>query len=326
MVLPSGHVLSLNVGDTLLNALRTHDVPVSYSCEDGRCGLCRCKVIHGRVIESSRQMRPFAGPKTSYVLACQSVLTDDCTIEVAEPKEVVVHAPRSTKAMILAVETPSRDVRLVRLKPDSALTFSPGQHIEVEFERGLRRYYSLGGIDGDGDLRIHVKVHFGGRASSHVASTLKVGDCVRIRGPLGAAYLRCYNDEPIVCAAAGTGLGAMISIVRGMVAQGMKNPLHVYAGFASRSDVYGIEELAQALAQLPKARAVQLVVATGALDRGMRRGLLTSTIAADHPDMHEYRAYVYGSPYAAEATVRQLRRLGVVDERLYAEPFYPTGN
>jgi naphthalene 1,2-dioxygenase ferredoxin reductase component len=50
-VRPLQRTLSVEPGVNLLDALRAHDIPVSYSCMAGRCGTCRCKVVSGQVLE-----------------------------------------------------------------------------------------------------------------------------------------------------------------------------------------------------------------------------------------------------------------------------------
>ena len=92
-------------GVNLLEALRANGVPVSYSCMAGRCGTCRCKVVSGQVLESGREVRHAqAGDDPNSVLACQTFVTEPCTVEIPEPDEVVVHTARIVKATVVAIE------------------------------------------------------------------------------------------------------------------------------------------------------------------------------------------------------------------------------
>jgi len=324
VVRPSGRVLEVQAGETLLDALLGNQVPISHSCKDGRCGVCRCRLLRGKVVGPARQMRPSSVPGSSCVLACQSVLTEDCVIEIPAPEEVVVHPARTMKAEVVAVAPLCRDTLRLRVRPQSLLSFSPGQYVELEFERGLARPYSMCGLPGN-ELEFHARLHPGGRASARLSGELKPGDMLKLRGPLGITFLRSRNEDPILCVGAGTGLAPTLSILRGIAAAGMKNPLQIYLGFTCREDVYGQDELAQVLEQLPAACA-HTVVATGAIDRGMRRGLLTSVIAADFPSLAGWRGYVFGSPHAVDATVRTLREKQMAEQSIYAEPFHITGN
>ena len=101
LVRPLQRVLNVQPGANLLEALREHQVPMSYSCMAGRCGTCRCKVLAGDVTggSSEAQQRPFDGPD-QFVLACQTFLTEPCAIEIPEPDEIVVHPARIVKATV----------------------------------------------------------------------------------------------------------------------------------------------------------------------------------------------------------------------------------
>ena len=49
-ILPLHRTLDVRSGDNLLEALREHQVPVSFSCMSGRCGTCRCRIVSGNVL------------------------------------------------------------------------------------------------------------------------------------------------------------------------------------------------------------------------------------------------------------------------------------
>ncbi|RYF47894.1 MAG: 2Fe-2S iron-sulfur cluster binding domain-containing protein, partial [Comamonadaceae bacterium] len=110
---PLGRVLPVAPGANLLEVLREYQIPVSYSCMAGRCGTCRCKVLSGEVIDAGQALRmpPLGGGEAQYVMACQTVLSESCTIEIPEPDEVVVHTARTLKATVTAVETLTHDIR-----------------------------------------------------------------------------------------------------------------------------------------------------------------------------------------------------------------------
>ena len=325
LVHPAGRVLSLKPGETLLHALRGNEIPVSYSCEDGRCGMCRCKLLRGSVVESARPPRQLIGCRQRYVLACQCSPAEDSAIEVPDAAETVVHASRRVRATVLGVEPVAHNVRRLRLSDEGKLVFSPGQFVEIELGRGLSRVYSMAGLHGDGELQFHVRMHPHGRATQLIGETLKPGMLLRVRGPYGASWLRQRHNEPILCVSAGTGLAPLLSILRGIAAAGMSNPVHVYAGFMTREEVYGLDELAAAVRAIPNLRGSHIVVAAGKTERGLRRGLLTEAIEHDLKRLANWHAHVYGSPFAVDAVVQLLRRMGIVDDRLHADPFHAHG-
>lgn len=321
---PLHRTLDAAPGANLLDVLLAHGVPVSHSCRSGRCGTCRCTVVEGELLDSGREtQRPLEGGDARSVLACQAVLTGPCTIEIPEPDEVVVHPARILKASVTAIEAMTHDIRLLRLKPNKPLEFSPGQYAQLQFAPDLARPYSMAGLASDGELEFHLRLVPGGRVTGHVASALKVGDTVRVSGPLGAAYLRRRHEGPMLCVAGGTGLAPILSIVRGAMASGMRNPIHLYFGVRSPRDLYGVEWLAQLQREHPDLH-VHLVLASGA-GPGQRAGLVTDAIAQDFATLAGWRAYLCGSPPMVEAATRLVTAKGVAPAQVHADAFYPSG-
>lgn len=318
---PLGRVLPVAPGANLLEVLRSHQIPVSYSCMAGRCGTCRCKVLSGDVLDSGPALGRPLGGQDSYVMACQTALSGSCTIEIPEPDEVVVHTARTLKATVTAVEALTHDIRRVRLRSAKPLDFSPGQYAQLQFGPGLARPYSMAGLPHDDELEFHVRLVEGGQVSGHVAHVLAVGDAVRVSGPLGSAYLRRKYEGPMLCVAGGTGLAPILSIVRGALESGMDNPIHVYAGARSARDVYGLQWLAQLQQRHPHLQ-VHVVVAAADAPPGQRTGLVTDAIARDWPRLDGWRAYLCGSPPMVEAASLLARQRGIAPEHLYADAFY----
>lgn len=317
---PHRRVLDVEPGANLLEQLRSHGVPMSHSCMAGRCGTCRCKVIAGDVLDGSPEMqRPLdRGPQI--VLACQTYLTEPCTIEIPEADEIVVHPTRSVKATVAAIENAAHDVKRLLLKTTRPLEFSPGQHVHLQLAPGLVRPYSPAGWGEREALEFYVRVVPGGRAGQCLANTLEAGDPVRVSGPLGTAYLRRNHSGPMLCVAGGTGLAPVLAIVRGAIAAGMRNPIHVYFGVRLPRDIFGLAILQQ-LQESHRQLHVHVTVASGG-PRQHRAGLVTDAIRADLTDLREWRAYLFGSPPLVETTSLLLRRLRLPPERIYAEAFY----
>jgi ferredoxin-NAD(P)+ reductase (naphthalene dioxygenase ferredoxin-specific) len=255
------------------------------------------------------------------VLACQTFLTEPCTIEIPEPDEVVVHPARIVKATVQAVETLTHDIKRVVLKPAKPIEFSPGQYAQLQFTAEHIRPYSMAGLAGDGTLEFHVRVVPDGRVSGYIAHELKPGDSVRVSGPLGTAYLRRKHEGPMLCVAGGTGLAPILSILRGALADGMANPIHLYFGVRSPRDVYGLDWLLDLQRRHP-ALKVHVVVTSGGDPREQRCGLVTTAIEEDHGTLDGWRAYLCGSPPMVEAATVLARQKGIDPARIYADAFY----
>ena len=324
LVQPLNRLIRAEPGANLLQVLQAAQVPMSYSCMAGRCGTCRCRVLEGEVMEGSgEQQRPLEG-REQQVLACQTTLTGPCTIEITEPDEVVVHPARIVKATVVENEALGHDIRRLLLRPAKPIEFSPGQYVQLQFTPEHARPYSMAGLSGDGLFEFHVRLVPDGRVTGYIANTLKVGDAVKLSGPLGSAYLRRRHDGPMLCVAGGTGLAPILSILRGALAAGMTNPIHLYFGVRSPRDVYGLPWL-DALRRDHPRLTVHVVVAAGGDPATQRCGLVTDAIEQDHGALDGWRAYLCGSPPMVEAATVLARRKGIAAEHIHADAFYTQG-
>lgn len=316
--------LNVDSGSNLLDVLIAHQLPISYSCMSGRCGTCRCRVLSGQVRNSGPEAgRPHAD-KDDYVLACQSVLTDNCTIELPEVDEVVVHTARIVKGTVTAIEEATHDIRRIRVKLAKPMSFSPGQYATLQFTPEHIRPYSMASLCDDTEMEFQIRRVPDGRVTAYVFDELKVGAAIRVSGPLGGAYLRQKHTGPMLCVGGGTGLAPVLSIVRGALAAGMQNPIHFYFGVRSAQDVYDTERL-QALAAAHPNVTVHIVVATGAAGAGQRSGLVTDAIEKDLKTLTGWRAYLCGAPVMVDALNLLVTRMGLAPSHIHADAFYPSG-
>ena len=324
LVQPANRRVAFNSGANLLEVLRENGVPVSYSCMSGRCGTCRCRVIEGDVMDGGPEAgRPnLIGER--HVLACQSVLTGNCAIEILESDEIVIHPARIIKGTVVAVEPPTHDIRRLRIRLAKPLEFSPGQYATLQFSPEHARPYSMAGLPHDGELEFHIRKVPGGRVTEYLFDQVEEGATVKVSGPLGTAYLRRSHTGPMLCVGGGTGLAPVLSIVRGALDAGMPNPIHLYFGVRSPQDLYDAERLQALAAQHPNL-TVHVVIATGDAGPGQRRGLVTDAIEHDLPHLAGWRAYLCGAPAMVEALSLLVARLGMNPAHVHADAFYPSG-
>lgn len=316
-LLPSRRVLNIQPDETVLAALLRQDAPISHSCKDGRCGLCRCALSVPDFSSVGKSLSDM-----SYVLACQTTPNADCLVDIPDPDDILVLPPQIARGSIVEIDAPVERVRRLTLRVNKPLQFEAGQHFELTWRSGTARMYSAASLPTDANLTFDIQLHYHGVASSHVEQGLNIGDTVRIQGPLGATYLRRHCTAPILCISNNTGLGALIALLRTISESDMRNPVFVYAGFSVPEYVYGERELHRVTKTLRNLQRCQTVIGGGATRRGERLGLLTDILASDFRELSEYRVYAYGSPHAIDVTCRLLRLKGVAQDRLHAEPFH----
>ncbi len=258
------------------------------------------------------------------ILACQTTLVDNCVIEIPEIDEIVAHPAKILKTTVIGIEDLTHDIKRIRLSLPKSFEFSPGQYATLQFTPQHVRPYSMAVTANAEEVEFHIRLVRDGRVTSYVEKELAVGQSVRLSGPLGTAYLRKKYAGPIVCIAGGTGLAPILSILRGMVETGMRNPVHIYFGVRSEQDIYGLhwlEELREAIPEL----TVHVVVASGQASNAHRTGVVTEAVNQDWKNMSGWRAYLAGAPVMVEAATILLRQKGVEPDHIYADAFYASG-
>jgi naphthalene 1,2-dioxygenase ferredoxin reductase component len=322
LVQPLNRVVRAEPGANLLEALLAANIPVSYSCKAGRCGTCRCRIVGGEVLDHGRQSpRPMDNDE-DVVLACQTYLADSCTIEIPEPDEIVTHPARVVRATVVRNDKLTHDVQHLVLRPAKPIEYSPGQYFQIEFGPGLSRPYSMANLSTEAESEMHIRVVPNGRVSGFIAEHLQPGASAKMTGPLGTSYLRKQHVGPILCVAGGTGLAPILAIIRGAIADRLKNPIHLYFGVRSPADLYGKDWL-DALALQHGRLTVHTVFASGGNAHRQRTGLVTQAIESDLKDLAGWCAYICGSPPMVEAVTLLVKRLGIDRRRIYADAFYP---
>ena len=136
--------------------------------------------------------------------------------------------------------TPDMD-ELVFDRPQAS-AFLPGQYalLVLPGVEGARAYSMADADSGSGRWRFIVRRVPGGAGSAALAA-LAPGESIEIDGPFGHAHLR-EGERDIVCIAGGSGLGPMLSVVRGALAAGGPRQVHCFVGLRHQDELGALAE------------------------------------------------------------------------------------
>lgn len=121
----------------------------------------------------------------------------------------------------------------------------PGQHVDVRLtaEDGYstQRSYSLAS---DSGVELTVQVVNDGEVSPYLASTLKVGEQVELRGPVGGWFVwRPTDTAPALLVAGGSGIVPLMAMIRARKAASSRVPFRLIYSARTRGDVIYADEL-----------------------------------------------------------------------------------
>jgi CDP-4-dehydro-6-deoxyglucose reductase/ferredoxin-NAD(P)+ reductase (naphthalene dioxygenase ferredoxin-specific) len=321
-----GHAepVPVEAGDTILASLLRAGVPFPFSCQAGNCGTCKCELISGDVLELEHSEHALAPEERAkgIVLACRTQVWDDAVVRRIDAEELVLHPSRIMRCRVLELEDLTHDIKGVRLAIEAGgpFVFSAGQYAQLEFAPGLSRHYSMASTPQEAELVFHIRHMPGGRTSAHVAMQLKVGDKVKVSGPLGVAYLRENHAGPALLVAGGSGLAPVQSILRTMLERGHAAPVALYFGARSERDIYHEALLKDLAARHPNFN-YHVVLSEQKGPAGRRYGLVHQAIEVPQ-DAGTAIAYLAGPPVMVEAATALLAARGLMPRQIHADAFY----
>lgn len=316
---PSGHVLSAQSGETVLQAALREGFPLPYGCRNGACGTCKGKIIQGTVDFGSHNEDTLTEleKRAGMALFCCASPLSDLVIECREIGAIKDIKVKTLPCRVNKLERVAPNVMVISLKlpTNERLQFLAGQYIDIFMKNGKRRSFSLANAPHDDELlQLHVRNYPGGTFAEHVFTHMKERDILRFEGPLGTFFLREDSDKPIIFVASGTGFAPVKSIlehtfyVRNL--RGSERQMVLYWGNRTKADLY-MADLAGSW-QEEHDNFTFIPVLSEALPADNwngRTGLVHQAVLQDFDDLAGYQVYACGAPAMVEAAHMDFTRL-----------------
>ena len=327
---PGAVPVTVRSGETLLEAGLRADLPLRYDCRAGGCGLCLCTVLNGRVEQGAYQPAVLteAMRARGQALMCCAVPLEDLEIEVESMAPAGGNVVRQLVGSVVRIEPLAADVKrlLLALPEGERLDFAAGQYLNIVLDDGQRRAFSFANPPHDNQfIELHVRLIPGGRFTSFVFNQLKVGDSLRLEGPLGRFTLH-ESERPILFVAGATGFAPIKSIVEDAFHRGIRRPMRLYWGVRHRDDLY-LLDLTERWQREHDNFQVVPVLSDGAPGDGWtgRRGLVHEAMLEDFPDLSGHEVYACGSVKMVEAAVPAFLAQGLGESFCFSDAFTPSG-
>ena len=327
-VQPSGEVLQVPEGDTILAAALTEGFHLPYGCRNGACGSCKGKVLEGQIDYGKYQRNALSDDERAagYALFCQAKPLTDLVIESREigaVKDIVV---KKLPCRVHRLERVADDVMILYLKlpANERLQFLAGQYIEFILKDGSRRSFSMANAPHDDEfLQLHVRHVPGGAFTDHVFKTMKERDILRFEGPLGSFFLH-ESEKPIVFVAGSTGFAPIKAIIENAFKKGIERPMTLYWGARRPRGLY-LDELPRKWAAEHPQQFRYVPVISEALPEDQwtgRTGFVHRAVMEDLPDLSGCQVYACGVPIMVDSARRDFtHERGLPIDEFFADSF-----
>ncbi|MCB5185682.1 CDP-6-deoxy-delta-3,4-glucoseen reductase [Methylobacillus gramineus] len=326
IIKPSDRVLTVENGDTVLDAAIDAGINLPYGCRNGTCGACKGQVLAGEVnygdyFESALSEDE---KKTGKALFCSAQPLSNLVIECREVAGEGI-PPRIMPVRVEKLEKLSHDVMGMTLKLPSneRMQFMAGQYIEFLLKDGRRRAFSLANAPyHDRFLELHMRLVPGGQFTHYVFSEMQEKTILRLEGPFGTFYLREESDSPVIFVAGGTGFAPVKGIIEHALHHGVQRKMILYWGARSKQDIYMHELPLKWQAEHPLFEYIPVLSDPAPEDDWQgRTGLVHHAVLEDHADLSDYQVYCCGAPQMVETAHQDFQAHGLPAHEFFSDAF-----
>jgi len=321
----SGRELTTRPGETVLTAALRQGIVLPYSCKNGTCASCKCRLVEGRIDY------PFNPPSAltehdlaeGNMLACQAVAAGDLVIEAREITQVAEIPVRLLPARVESLDSFTDDIKRIRLKLPSAarLQFLAGQYIDILLPGGKRRAFSIASAPSEAEfIELHVKRVDGGGFTGHVFSDMQEKEILRIEGPLGTFFIRRKSNRPVIMMGGGTGFAPLKSMIEELIENGDARPVQLFWGVARESDLYARELIGEWTRQLDHFHFEPVLAEPESGWQG-ECGYVHDAVLRAHSDLSPFDVYMSGPPAMIHTARKAFLQAGVLEDRLFYDSF-----
>ena len=211
---PTGDVIEVEEGQTILAAALRQGVWLPFACGHGTCGTCKVQVLEG--FGDAGNASSFAlmdvERDEGKVLACCCLPESDMTIEadIDVDPDFAGHPVQDYQAEVRALAMLSPTILGITLKLDRDMPFQAGQYINLQVPgvEGTRAFSIANPPSQGGTVELHVRKVEGGAATTWLHEQLKVGDTLDLSGPYGQFFVRKSDAQDVIFIAGGSGLSS----------------------------------------------------------------------------------------------------------------------
>jgi CDP-4-dehydro-6-deoxyglucose reductase len=322
---PSDRKFEARSGENVLTAALRQGIVLPYSCRNGTCASCKCRMTDGEVSypDNPPSALSLDDIASGYILACQAVPEQDLSIEATEITQVAEIPVRTLPARVQSMARFTPEIMRVRLKlPRAArLQFLAGQYVDILLPEGKRRAFSIASAPSVHDyIELHIKQVDGGGFTGHVFSDMQLKEILRIQGPLGTFFVRRRSERPMIMMGGGTGFAPLKSMIEELIESEDQRPIHLFWGVRTASDLYAQGLIESWVDQHPSFRFTPVLAEPDSDWKG-ERGFVHEAVLEAYPRLKRYDLYMSGPPAMIHTARREFLSAGVEQDHLFYDSF-----
>lgn len=326
---PTGDVIEVEEGQTILDAALRQGVWLPFACGHGTCATCKVQVVEGDVEIGNAS--PFAlmdvERDEGKVLACCAIPESDLVIEadVDVDPDFEGYPVEDFTATVVSIQDLSPSIKEIRVALDRPMTFQAGQYVNLNLPgvEGSRAFSIANPPSDDRHIELHVRLVPGGAGTTWLHESLKPGDEMDLSGPYGQFFVRKSDAKDVIFIAGGSGLSSPQSMILDLLEQGDTRQIYLFQGARNLAELYNrerLESLTQAHANFHYIPALNEPTEADAWD-GFTGFVHEAASAYFDGRFNGHKAYLCGPPPMIDAAISALMQGRVFEADIHMEKF-----
>ncbi|MFC1578773.1 NADH:ubiquinone reductase (Na(+)-transporting) subunit F [Pseudomonadota bacterium] len=326
---PTGDVVEVEEGQTILDASLRQGVWLPFACGHGTCATCKVQLLEGEVDIGNAS--PFAlmdmERDEGKILACCAIPESDLVIEadIDVDPDFMGYPIEDFQATVTDIVDLSPTIKGIHFALDHPIQFQAGQYINLHLPgvEGARAFSIANKPSDNNKVELHVRRVPEGAGTGYIHEQLQIGDTLQLSGPYGQFFTRKSAPEDLIFIAGGSGLSSPQCMVLDLLEHGDTRQITLLQGARNLSELYN-RELFESLAQ-EHANFTYVPALDAPLEEdnwtGFSGYVHEAAIAHFDGQFGGHKAYLCGPPPMIDAAITALMRGRLFERDIYMERF-----
>ena len=326
---PTGDVIDVAEGQSILDAALRQGVWLPFACGHGTCATCKCQVVEGDYDLGNAS--PFAlmdmEREEGKILACCATPETDMVIEadIDVDPDFAGFTVEDFKGTVADIVDLSPTIKGVHIDLDRTMQFQAGQYINVQLPgvEGTRAFSIANRPSDNQTVELHVRLIPDGAGTTYIHRQLKVGDELSLSGPYGQFFVRKSADKNIIFIAGGSGLSSPQSMLLDLLEAGDTRSIVLFQGARNVAELYNRDLFEALAAQYDNFHYVPALNEPQPDDNWQGFTGFVHEAAVDYFDgrFEGNKAYLCGPPPMIDAAITALMRGRLFERDIHMERF-----
>ena len=325
---PTGDVIEVEDGQTLLQAALRQGVWLPFACGHGTCGTCKVQVLEGFVDhgEASTFALMEVERDEGKVLACCCYPESDLVVEadIDVDPDFLGYAVKDYNATVLEMTPLSPTILGIRLQLDDDMEFQAGQYINLYIPDIGSRAFSISNPPSQSNIiELHVRLVPDGKGTMWLHNELSVGDKIDVSGPYGQFFVRSSDSQDVIFIAGGSGLSSPESMIYDLLEKGDNRQIYLFQGARNIPELYHREKFEQLAQDNDNFHYIPALSDEDTLGEWLGfKGYVNDAVKQHfNGKCSGHKAYMCGPPPMIDATITTLMQSRLFERDIHMERF-----